>query len=131
MNNPSNNLGIMEVADLYTREKESDALQQLPADFYQRVQVLLVNLHRDRQRADNYRRQEYLDDQLKSIRICLDSLQEVRMGKVFTYSLTTAPPSNSMTHGERELYEQLQRAVHAYKAETSRYINPASQEGRS
>lgn len=114
----------MEIAELYSREKESDALQQLPADFYQRVHDLIVRLQRDRGNADNYRRQEYLDDQLKSIRICLDSLQEVRMGKVFTYSLTTAPPSNNMTPGERMLYEQLQRAIHAYKAETSKYTNP-------
>jgi len=121
-------MDITIIADLYARERDASTLQDLPGNFYEQVATLLKSINQDRDKADNYRRREYLDDQFKSIMICYESLIEIRAGKVFEQAISEAPAAGHMTPAELALYEEVQHAVQAYKNQTSKNIDEIFQE---
>ncbi len=116
-------LDLADIADLYTRERETDALQELPAGFFDQVLELLKSIQQDRARADNYRRQEFLDDQFKSIIVCYQGLVDKRASKVFECAAMEAPDNGHMTPAEKTLYTEISKALKAFNESSTSPID--------
>lgn len=101
----------MELFRILGRERDSDALVSLPGDFAQQVSDYVDRLDHALRTAESYRDRDLLSDELRSVRIMLEQLSEIRLGKLIQYAACNVVAPDHMTTAEHDAYQIIQGAV--------------------
>ncbi len=107
---------------LYTQERESeDKLLEIGDSFYDDTAEYILKLNDEIKNASNYKEVEMLMDELKSVRIVLEGIFEIRRRKITEYASINVSGSKmdikGLTSKERPMYETLVSALEKGRSE--------------
>ncbi len=115
-------MSLEELNILYTKERESvDKLEEIGDSFYDDVAEYIQRLDSEMKSASNYKEVEMLMDELKTARIVLEGIFEIRRRKITEYASVNVSGSRmdikGLTSKEKPMYDTIMSALERGRSE--------------
>ncbi len=115
-------MSLEELNTLYTKERESvDKLQEIGDSFYDDAAEYIQRLDDEMKNASNYKEVEMLMDELKTARIVLEGLFDIRRRKITEYASVNVSGARmdikGLTAREKPMYETIVSALERGRSE--------------
>jgi DNA replication initiation complex subunit (GINS family) len=100
------------LSEAMSRERGSEALQELPPNFYDKGLEELRMLKSEIEKTTNYREISMLDDQIKGIKMLMIGILERRIAKIVFYAAIETSGTDvkpSLLPMEKEFYKNIMK----------------------